>query len=172
MNLLSRSASLALFVALAAAAPAALTITLDSSTISAVPGGNAIFSGTLSNDQSLELFLDSVDFNLDGDAGIYLGFLDFDEDPFFSGTVPLSLLDARDIYSGPLFGLKIDPSSPAGLYTGTATITAHYDGQSSFTTDASIAVDVQAVPEPASMLALAGGVAALMRRRRRSRRSG
>lgn len=165
MKLLSRYAILVSSLACAALSSAGLTITLDSSTISATHGTNAIFSGTLANDQNGELFLDSVDFNLDGGAGAYFDFLDFSDDPFFNGTVPLSLLDTSDVYSGPLFGLKVLAGTPAALYTGTATITAHYDGQSSFTTDASVGFDVQGVPEPTSMLALVAGLAVLARRR-------
>jgi hypothetical protein len=136
-------------------APAALLLNLDSS-LQYTTGANIVFSGTLTNTGSGDLYLN-------GASTTFV--LPVDDSPFFS-TAPLVLLPGAMV-SGPLFIVMVPGGTPLGLHTGTFNILG-----GAAATDSSVLATqtfaVQAVPEPATwtVVALALGILGAVRTRR------
>jgi hypothetical protein len=161
-----------------APANAQLSFTIDPQMQASSPGDVLTFSGSLSNGQNRELFLDAISYNFAADpTGTLFYSPDASLDPFFNGTVPFSLLDTSDVYTGDIFALQVDPLTPPATYIGTATISSHYDGQADFDTSQNFQFTVNpastaAVPESNTFVLFGIGMAALgctvMRRRLRS----
>jgi hypothetical protein len=166
-------------LALAPPAFCSLILTLSPSTLSGVPGGSVIFSGTIvdtdagtvHNGDFVYLNDIAVIFDPPGDSLLSA------PDTFFINTVPGDLIgDTNPIdntYSGPIFEVDIAPNTPAGTYTGTFSILGGYtEPLADFDVLATQTFQVVVpAPEPATagllLLPLAGLAAVIRRRRQR-----
>ena len=151
---------------------ASITIVLDGGpNFSAIAGSSFVVTGTVSLSPDWQIGASTLD-NPGRSGG---GFVPTSFAPEFLAY----MLPAPTVgYSGPLFSVDVPSSTLPGLYdvgsgglgdpadfTISGSDTATFQ---SFTAKAPFSVTVQAVPEPASMAALGLGVAALLRRRKRS----
>lgn len=160
-----------LFLTVAAACAASLTVNLDFPTLSASAGQTVTFTGTISNGFTDTVDLNSLSVNVTGS-----GFT-ADTTPFFLG--PLDVTGLSTTVSFALFSITLDDPfpSPSGLYNGTVDLLGGVQvggvpdpgvfnllGQGTFEVNVVQATDV---PEPAfgPMLLAAGGVAVFYRRR-------
>ena len=145
------------------ASQAQLTITLDQQTESGCPGHFVFFSGGLTNGQDNPLNLDSVSLNFAGIGSQYFSALPIGDDPFFNGTVPLSLMNTADTFHGRIFGFSVADVAPLGDYDGRITITSNYDSQPTFDTfqDFRLSVVPPAVPERSTALGFGAGLLVL-----------
>jgi len=129
------------------------------------PGAEVIFSGTLTYTGVPDLFLNDIDafFDPPGDSVLTL-----DKNVFFF-NVP-GLFSTGDTYTGPLFGVLIDPSASANGYTGTILMLGGGD-QSGTDVLARSNFGISLVPEPggreAGIRAVVCGTILLVRRRKR-----
>jgi hypothetical protein len=116
-------------------------------------GQTLIFDATLTNTSGATVYLNS-------DSASLAGPLFLDDGPFFT-NFPLSL-DPGDSFTGELFDVVV-PTGPSslGLYAGTFSIIG---GDPSDFTDviASADFNVFVTPEPASIVLLSSGIAALL----------
>jgi hypothetical protein len=144
---------------------AQLSLTLSPVTQPGAPGTEVIFTGTLTYTGVPDLFLNDIDvvFDPPGDSVLTL-----DKNVFFF-NVP-GWFVTNDTYTGPLFGVMIDPSVSAAVYTGTIVFLGGGDVSS---TDAVARTNfaISMVPEPggreAGILAVVCGTILLVRRRKR-----
>ena len=164
-----RKMLLTLLLSVAPIWASALTLNLDSSTLTALPGGSVTFSGTISSDFPATVDLNSISVNLVGDFTV-------DTTPFFLG--PLTVAANGSTVNFALFTVTVaDPFAlPYGVYSGTISLLGGvevgdvYDpnvldllGESAFSVEV-LDPGATAVPEPASGLLLllaaaaAGGV--------------
>ncbi|MBL9130709.1 MAG: hypothetical protein JNG86_05890 [Verrucomicrobiaceae bacterium] len=100
------------------AAFAGLTVTLNPNAQPAATGGEALFSGTLTNTSATErLFLNDIaaSFTADPQSDTALA-----SNAFFA-NVP-GILNPGEVYAGPLFRISLSAVSPAANYTGTITL--------------------------------------------------
>jgi hypothetical protein len=133
----------------------ALVLTLNPSTAIGVEGGTVTFEGILENTGAFDVFLNDINLAFTPPAGTYLT-----NDPnFFFANVPGVLLPGES-YTGPIFHLLIAPGTPPADYSGVVSILG---GDDEFALDALNAGDftVQMTPEPATLLLMAGALAAL-----------
>lgn len=153
-------------------ARADLQITLDPVIPDFVPGsaGEPILSGTLTSlDLSQPLLLNDIDIELSCQSN---GLLVGDSNVFFQNVVGILDVNNNGTYTGPLFGVQVDPATPPGLYTGTVSILG---GADIFASDVlgSATFSINVVPEPGTaslgILFAAGSLGAFCRQRRRTR---
>lgn len=144
-----------------------LTFTLNPFLEVGSPGGSVTFQGTIASSEDYYCCLASISTNFDTPGNTYLS-VDLSGPPFgvFYSDVPVILApDSSDTYTGRIFDILIEPNTPAGLYSGTATILDYSDDP---LVSADFQVDIPS-PEPGMLgLTLAGlaTLAALARRRR------
>jgi hypothetical protein len=156
-------------IALALSAPLyadPISVNLTSPTLSGAPGSRVTFNGILMNTTASTVFLNAAGVNL-------AGFLPADEDtgPFFANA-PLSLLGGASTAPIGLFTIHIPNPFPAGSYPGTFTVLGGADANAeSIVGSASFTVQLNGVPEPATGVLVAVGVAALIGRRIHGRRN-
>jgi hypothetical protein len=150
-----------------------LLFTLDSIVQSGNPGDELIYTGTLTNTSSNPLYLNGITFNFDNAAVPYLS----GDANVFNANVPLSLAasgSAGDSYSGAIFGVALDPSTPPGTYTGSVTLTGGADGNANDvlgTQNFGVATPAGAVPEASSLSMAVIGLLSVGIVRRRTRSS-
>jgi hypothetical protein len=141
----------------------ALTLTLDNPALSASIGDTVFFTGTLTNDDAFDLFISGTSYSLDINDP-----LDWDglsiNDTFLTDFLVQypGLFPAGATYSAPLFSVSVGPNATTRLNTANFAL---IDDQGGFLADQNFAVDVQAVPEPASIMVLLSGLAFLRRRK-------
>jgi hypothetical protein len=154
-----------------------VSITFDASPQTGFPGGpDLIFSGTITNNTAFPIFLTGDALDLTPDVpGISI-----DDTPLFLSAPPFGtpFLDPAGTvsFSGPLLDISLDSTVPAGLYTGTLTLTGGTgpNGNPNDTTFlGSQPFQISVVPEPGTTPLLAAGsivgATFLMRRQRRSK---
>lgn len=163
-NLVAVATLLVLTAALLLSAPAAraddsLSLTLASPSQTGNRGTTLDFYGTITalSSNASTLYLNGDDVNL----GSPFLTSDSDDSPFLL-TGPLSM-DPGDTYTGLLFTVYIDPSVVGdGDYIGSYSILGGGDG-STYNTISNVAYfNIDAVPEPSSILLLATGAAGLL----------
>jgi len=140
-------------IAFAAAANAdELSVNLDSSTLTGLPGDTLMFTGTLTNNTSDTLFINSDSFTFDIAGAL-------DDSPFLLNA-PISLDGGVTSSDFEMFDIDIPPGQGTGAYMGSFTVLGGVDGnaQDNLGT-ASFEVDV--VPEPASYLLFGSALAML-----------
>lgn len=170
------------------AAPAAaglISFTLDLSSISTLPGGT--YNPTCQNLATLECVIFTGNFAFTGDQDYYATDIDIVMDPsnpdsgadvvgndnYFQGTVAgiFGPDGAGSSYSGGLFEIDVDPSSPYGVYNGTATLVATDSDSNPITgPDTVVSFQVDVTPEPAMGMLMVAGLASLAAIGRRYRR--
>jgi hypothetical protein len=152
-----------------------LSFTLDQSAIPTLPGGISdptcqnlatldcvIFSGTISFTTDQDYFLDDIQIvmnpaNPDGGVDVV------GNDNYFLNNVPGTFgPDGVASFSGGLFEIDVDPSTPYGIYNGTATLVA-FDSGSNPITGPNIVQDFQVdvIPEPGMGMLMFAGLASL-----------
>ncbi|GEM_PF-2378799 len=163
----SSLAAIALFSLMIAplAGRAQLLLELDSVVQITEAGGQAAFTGTLTNTGTTELFLNSIGFNFQGDAANYLS---GDDTPFFS-NVPASLPGNGGTYVGTIYNINVAQGTPNGDYFGAITLIGGADATASM--DLGTAnFRVSVVPAPSALVTLfigaVPGIAFMLRRRR------
>jgi hypothetical protein len=77
-----------------------LAINLTAASLPADPGADAVFTGTLTNTGSPDIFLNDINFSFTPPAGTYLTA----DRNFFFANVP-GILSPGETYSGPIFSL-------------------------------------------------------------------
>ena len=146
----------------AAAQAATITITLDQPNQFATPGTTVDFFGTITNNTTGTIFLNSDSFNLSGAS------LTLDDGPFFANA-PLSLAPGAN--SGDIEIFDVSVSSPlqdaAGFYAGSFSVLGGVDGNASVGLgSAAFSVDTaphpSSVPEPTSIALLLTGASTLL----------
>jgi hypothetical protein len=158
-----------LFVAVSSADGGIIDVTLTNPPLSGSPGSTLQFFGTLSNNASLEEFLNGADSS--GDANLKIDTSPFLLDP--TAAAPISLAangQPGAIATGiHLFDVTIDPAAGPGFYGGQFEVIGGADGGNSSAQDIldSVTFSVQApgsaasTPEPSSGALLAAGIALL-----------
>ena len=147
-----------------------ISLVLDSSQLSAGPGQQVTFTGTIFNNDTATVDLNSISVSLAGQFTV-------DSTPFFLG--PLTVGASGTTVDFSLFNVTVnDPfTDPGGIYSGVVTIlggvegpngydptTQNFLGSSAFSVNASTP---SAAPEPSSFaLLLTGGLLLLAGRRR------
>ena len=104
-------------LAAAAAAPAgaaSLAFNLDAASKFGAAGADAVFSGSLRNTGSSDLFVNSLSVSFNAPAGSYIS---LDANFFFDNV--LGVLLASETWSGDIFELHVASSTPKSRYTGT-----------------------------------------------------
>lgn len=162
-----RPALFAGFCALAAAAPAALTLTVDAPVTVVRPATGTIylmFTGVIDNSsvsttaQATSASVYSLSASPAGFTKASAAISDSVLGNFKSGT-----------YTGNLFSLPISATTTLGAYAGTVVLQLKFGSRASavLTSTAPFSFTVaQSVPEPAGLTALAVGLGAATRRRR------
>jgi hypothetical protein len=158
-----------------------LTFTLSPSfdTEKAYTAGTALFTGTLTDTDTANtcdgenvdcLYLNFISFSFDQDTSTSHLSPNFDQ---FVLNVPGSFSDdGSGSYSGIIFGINIAPNTPAGVYTGTVTISGGYDDPNDPPTlnnplaTTSFTLNVVS-PEPADFGLAILGIAAIVLAKRR-----
>jgi len=133
-------------------------------------GACVIFSGTITftNDQEYTLTDVAVQMdpgNIDGGAQVF----ENDYGNYFYLNVPGTMGSggAGTTYTGGIFEIDIASDAPLGVYLGTATLDYTDSLGDTFSSDPQ-AFEVDVTPEPAAWSLMAGGLAALLFRRRRA----
>lgn len=132
-------------VMLAPTSLGALSFTLDSPIQTGTPGGTVTFSGTLFNDDIVDVFLNGASSTLPYSE------LSVDFTDFFS-LVPASL-SAGESYDGPIFAVDITDDATPGDYFGSFTIQGGLDENAVnnlATENFQISLPGESAPEPAS----------------------
>lgn len=126
-----------------------LTLTFDPFLEAGPPGGSVTFQGTISSSVDDYCCLNSITatFGSPGDTYLSVDLTVFYLD--FPGILP-SGYPFYDAYTGPMFGILIAPNTPAGLYSGTATILGGADNYDFGALDPLVSQNfqVEVVPEP------------------------
>lgn len=150
--------TLVLFAALALAVPAfcgTLGFSLNPALESGAPGGQVIFSGTLTNLAATDLFLTDISYAFTAPGDSYLT-PDFN---FFFQNVPGVLLEDES-YSDVIFKISIAAGTPAGIYNGQVTFLGG-DLEGSLDALGTADFQVESTPEPGAIWLIASGLAAL-----------
>ncbi len=124
-------------------------------------GGEAIFSGTLTDLSSAAITLDSLTFNFPTPGN---GFLSGDSSIFDDFSFPAASLDAGQSYTGDLFGVMSASNTPQGVYSGSISISdsgATYRATQPFTVNVSSA-STTPVPESSTLILLSIGLFGLV----------
>jgi hypothetical protein len=126
---------------------AQLLFSLSPNTQTGNPGTEVFFSGTLTNNGASNLFLNNLSFSFIGpNTGLYLS---GDTNVFFS-NVP-GILTPSQTYTGQIFGINIDPTTPFGTYTGTVKVLGGTD-RTTLATIGSSTFRVTVSPAPTGLL--------------------
>jgi hypothetical protein len=147
-----------------------LTVNLDSTQLNASPGDSITFSGTITNNDSATVDLNSISVSLDG------ALFSVDITPFFN-TAPLTVAGNSQTSDIDLFTVTVDIpyTNPSGVENGTLTILGGVEGPNGYDSSvqddlgsASFSVDVNSfasTPEPSafSLLVLEAGLVFLCR---------
>jgi len=142
-----------------------LTLTFDPFLEAGPPGGSVIFQGTIASNVDDYCCLNSITASFGSPGDTYLSIAP----NFFSDNVFGILFAPDDNYIGPILEVLIAPDTPAGLYSGTATILGGVDDFSALDPLVSQNFQVEVTPEPGMEgLTLAGlaTMAAIALRRR------
>ena len=150
----------------AANAASILNVTFSPASQTGNPGQTLTFSGVLQNNFDAEVFINSNSYTFQiGDPGVF-------DDALFLSNTPLSLLGLESSNSFDFFTVTIPALQAPGLYTGVFTVVGGADdlaadviGTGSFQVE--VAAPATAVPEPASIVLLCGGLGWLAWTRRR-----
>jgi hypothetical protein len=150
-------------------------IQLDSSTLTASPGGTVTFSGVIVNEDSFVIDLNSIDVTLDGMFMV-------DDTPFFLGPASIGTPSGTQTIDFQMFAVIVNLpyTDPPGIKTGTLTILGNVEtnGVPNLNVQnplgsATFGVNVTgAVPEPSTfalMLAAMAGAGGLVWLRRKLR---
>jgi hypothetical protein len=130
----------------AATASGSVVLNLDAPTFSGSPGDAITVSGTLTNPDSSGVYLNTA-------SGFFSSSdLNFDLTDYFV-LIPRTL-GPGDTYSGPIFGILIDPTANPGDYVGSFTpqggsTDSSFDDLATVNFDISV-ISTAAVPEPAT----------------------
>ena len=168
-SLLAPSLAIACFLAAGITAKAdSLSIVLDETFQSGLPGDTIAFDATVTNTSSATE-------NLNGDQFVFSSSdLAGDDSPFDDTSVWPLTLGAGDSVSGLLFNVDISPDAALGLDTGTFEILGgHYSTNEQFVIG-SANFNVQVTPEPPTWELMALALMALLgfvRRNSRQRRT-
>lgn len=112
------SVILACVLGLTADLRAGLTVALAPVARAIAPGAELVFDGTLTNTNATDrLFLNDIHATLDGDAAVHVI---LKRNAFFA-NVP-GILSPGEVYSGPLFRVRLAAGAPAQNYTGSVVI--------------------------------------------------
>jgi len=151
-----------------------LDVTLDQPTLTVPVGTTEVtFTGTISNPSTT----DTVYLNGDNSTTSST-LLAVDDTPFSTFIIPVSLGPGENSGDIELFNVLLDPSTPAGIYTGVYTLSGGPDGGAgtdfSDLVDIPFTIDVESAvpaPEPGSYLMLGLGLLAIGLLRRRNRKA-
>jgi hypothetical protein len=135
-----------------------LTINLTESTLSGGPGDELDFTGTLTNNTSDTVFINSDSFTFAIPGAL-------DDSPFLNNA-PFWLDPNETSTSFELFDVVIPAGTANGTYPGALTVLGGVDGNAMDNLGA-VAFEVVATPEPGFLPVLAAGLAYLIYRRRR-----
>lgn len=163
------TAALALLGTLIAPAARAQTVTVTNLTQMTMPvlaGQETLFSGTLTNTDVNSVLLGGLTIGFDSAGTPYLTADTSDYDNNVNGLVSLDASgQAGDSYTGTLFGILTDPSTPAGDYNVNLSLADNNgnilasppDFTVSVAAPAALPPGTNAVPEPAPLSLLAAG---------------
>ncbi|RYG21238.1 PEP-CTERM sorting domain-containing protein [bacterium] len=152
---------------------ASVNVNLDQEYWTVNPGGSVTITGTVTLTPGWDVTNWTVEFPSNGSVFLPT-FIDVDFDNYSFGVTNAN-------YSGPLFTVSPDAAAALGLYdqstafSGSLSTRAEFGVTATRLSDGATAddyenygVEVQAVPEPASLAALGLGAAAFLRRRKRA----
>jgi len=168
-QLLFATVALALFALIPAAVKADPVVVTGQGSITVAQGGMGTFQGSVSNLGPPTVFLNGLDINFSGPAGIT-----FSNAPFFANT-PASLGSGQTTGTVGFFDVFVDIAVAPGPYSGSFTVrggdtdSSQNDlGTQPFTIN--VVSGAQVVPEPATMFLLATGLGGAALAKRRARR--
>ena len=124
------------------------------------PGSEVFYSGLFQNTGASDLFLNDFSVSFVVPGGVYL----MSDSNFFFANVPGTYLPT-EFYTGPILGITIAPGTPVGAYFGTLTLLGGGD-EFALNDLGSANFELDVVPEPASLVLLATGLAGLFAYRR------
>ncbi|HUB82795.1 MAG TPA: PEP-CTERM sorting domain-containing protein [Bryobacteraceae bacterium] len=137
-----------LLVFAAAANADELSVNLDSSTQTGVPGEMLTFYGTLANNTGGTLFITSDSFLFDINGAV-------DDSPFLNNA-PISIDGGDTSADFAMFNINIPSGQASGTYHGSFTVAQGSGGSDPIgTADFEVDVTAATVPEPASYMLLA-----------------
>jgi hypothetical protein len=159
-----------LLLCVAPAFGSSISLTINPSGLTGAPGDGLTYSGTIV--ASGDVFLNGICFSFtatpcDDVSSPGPGFFTSDSlnDTFFQ-NVP-GIFQSGDSYTGPVFAVIIDPSAPAGTYSGTVTLLGGADPSAVAPQGSGTFQLVILTPEPASIGYLLLGMALLPFARKR-----
>lgn len=158
-----------LFLFAVAPAFGTVTFTPDPSTLSGLPGDEVIFQGTVTSDSDVFLNGICVSFTMaacDINTSPGPAFLTLDTNVFYlnaPGSLDIPLNNRT--YTGPVFGILIDPAALLGSYPGIVTFLGGSEsdpnGAFAFDPQGSGNFQVDVVPEPGTLGLLSAGLVLL-----------
>jgi hypothetical protein len=166
MNALARVTILMSFVAFLPRPAVADGVDLTLSTVLGPPGSTVTVDGTITNNGSVTVFLNSENFSLSSPS-----FINGDITEFFLNA-PVYLEPGTTSGLIPLFTFEIAPGTPAGFYPGNF-LDIIGGGPTDFTDVlASAEFSVGVTPEPGTVVLLGTGVLVALCRRKLKNRAG
>lgn len=128
-----------------------LILTLTPDTLNGVPDGSYTFSGSITNSDVIDVFLNGALSSVSSPD------LTVDDQLFFLNT-PL-FLSPNETFLGDIFTVNVGLNTPAGLHHGTFEIQGGVDANSFDTlASAGFAVNVAMTPEPSTIILIILGI--------------